>query len=202
MKCTSILTLALTLSAASMQAQQSPQQPADSNCSKGCQVQMSFSGTLTVLPPINFFMAPPTATPFELTGAGNGSLGRFTVHDVRATLPFPKPLPNPPCVPFVILAGVFRFDDGGPGSLLMTKLINGSECVNTTDFTAIVTLSLQITGGTGRFAGASGMLNFTSAPAEALLFDNTGPPSAVLIAVTEVTVKGTLILPDQKQGQQ
>jgi hypothetical protein len=209
MKYTSILVLALTLSAASIHAQQSHKPPDNLKCSKGCPVQMSFSGMLTAVPGITFQGVVPgtIATPLELTAAGNGDslLGPFTVHDLRATS-LPKTPPAGVCqnqfyFEFVVLFGVFRFDDASSGSLLTTQLMNGYECVNPSDKTATVNLTVQITGGSGRFAKASGMLNFTSAPAKALAFTPNGPPDAVLIAVPSVAVSGMLFVPDQPSQQ-
>jgi hypothetical protein len=170
---------------------------------------MSFSGMLTQVPGISFAGVAPTTieTPLELTAAGDGDkmLGPFTVHDLRATS-LPKTPPVGVCqnqiyFEFVVLFGVFRFDDASSGSLLTTQLMNGYECVNTADLTATVNLTVKITGGSGRFAKASGTLNFMSAPAKALAFTSNGPPDAILIAVPSVTVTGMLVVPDQEPSQ-
>jgi hypothetical protein len=185
----SIFTLALTLSAASTNDDQ-PHQG---------MVSMSFSGSLTVLPPITLKQPGGNAQPNELTAAGDGSLGPFTVHDVRATAVNPTASgcaapDNSFTLPFVAVAGLFRFNDG---SLLTYKLVDGNECVNLTKLSATVVLHLQITGGTRQLQGASGTLTFTSAPAFPILFDVTPEPFtlAVLIEVPNVVVTGTLVVP-------
>jgi hypothetical protein len=56
-------------------------------------------------------------------------------------------------------AGVFRFQNG---SLLNVTVVNGSGCVNLAARNAALTVNYEITGGTGRFAGASGDLKMTA----------------------------------------
>ena len=58
--------------------------------------------------------------------------------------------------------GVFRFQDG---SLLKVAITGGAYCIDLADLTAPVghlTVTYQITGGTGRFKGASGALTLNS----------------------------------------
>src|SRR5262249_28903558 len=145
----SIFALVLSLSATSIRAAGTNER----------MVSMSFSGSLTTLSPISL-VPGGNADPNELTGAGDGSLGPFTVHDVRATTVSPTATgcaaPDTSfTLAFVAVAGVFRFKDG---SILTTRLINGNECVNLTKRSATVVLNLQITGGSQKFENASGML--------------------------------------------
>ena len=55
-------------------------------------------------------------------------------------------------------AGVFRFHDG---SLLKVNLTQGADCVDLEAQQGHCTLTLEITGGTGRFKDASGTLTLT-----------------------------------------
>ena len=55
-------------------------------------------------------------------------------------------------------AGVFRFQDG---SLLKVNLTQGADCIDLAAFQSHCTLTLQITGGTGRFKDASGTLTLS-----------------------------------------
>ena len=55
-------------------------------------------------------------------------------------------------------AGVFRFQDG---SLLIVTVVDGSGCINPTAGNAALIVNYQISGGSGRFAGASGDLKMT-----------------------------------------
>jgi len=47
------------------------------------------------------------------------------------------------------------------GSLLTVKLIQGGDCIDLAAQMAHCNLTLQITGGTGRFKNASGVLTYT-----------------------------------------
>ena len=55
-------------------------------------------------------------------------------------------------------AGVFRFQDG---SLLKVNLTEGDDCIDFVAQEAHCLLTFQITGGTGRFKDASGILTLT-----------------------------------------
>jgi hypothetical protein len=109
--------------------------------------------------------------------AGDGTLGKFNVRLVRAISNTPgssSTCAGPDELFFTELAGggVFRFEDG---SLLNVTLTHGADCINLAINLAHCTLSFQITGGTGRFAHASGTLTMTEA-ASAVLFDALGNP--------------------------
>ena len=56
-------------------------------------------------------------------------------------------------------AGVFRFQDG---SLLIVTIKDGSGCIDLAAGHATLSVNYQITGGTGRFEGASGDLTYTA----------------------------------------
>lgn len=152
-------------------------------------VKMTFSGSM-VATTINF--APNTITDEEQL-AGNGTLGPFTFRKLRVDAISPQPTSScsgPTQVNFPVVAGggVFRFQDG---SLLTVTVPQGALCV---DFMAAVgrlTESYQITGGTGRFKGASGTLTLTgtvtpvlaSSPSFVVLLTNTGKFEGTIFGV-------------------
>ena len=146
MKHIATVALMLNLGVAGVYAQQRP-------------VKMTASGTLE---PSTINLQPNTNTD-EQNLAGNGTLGPFTFRELHADPASPQPSstcsgPTHLYFPFVTGAGVFRFQDG---SLLTVRITQGAACI---DFTAVVehlTLTYQITGGTGRFKGASGTLTST-----------------------------------------
>jgi hypothetical protein len=119
-------------------------------------VKMTFSGT-NVATTIN--LQANTVTD-ELHAAGEGSLGRFTFRELHAdgTAPPPEGCTGPS---FGVLkgAGVFRFQDG---SLLIVTVKDGSGCINLVERFSALIVNYQITGGTGRFANASGELTMTA----------------------------------------
>ena len=55
-------------------------------------------------------------------------------------------------------AAVFRFQDG---SLLKVTLTQAGDCIDFAVLEAHCTMTFQITGGTGRFKNASGILTLT-----------------------------------------
>jgi hypothetical protein len=61
--------------------------------------------------------------------------------------------------PSVAGAGIFRFQNG---SLLTVNLTHGGDCIDLVAQEVHCTLTLQITGGSGRFKDASGVLTFTT----------------------------------------
>ena len=119
-------------------------------------VKMTFSGT-NVATTIN--LRPGTITD-EHHSAGRGSLGPFTFRELHADAGAPPP---PTCSgPYFLVvagAGVFSFQDG---SLLIVTITEGDGCINLTAGVALLTVRYQITGGTGRFEGASGALTMTA----------------------------------------
>jgi hypothetical protein len=132
---------------------------------QGRPAKMTFSGS-TAATTLN--LQPGTVTDEEHF-AGNGTLGQFTFRQLRADeFPFlgqPPSTCSPPNRRYAPVArggGVFRFQDG---SLLKVGIAGGAYCIDLTDLTAPVanlTVTYQITGGTGRFKGASGALTLNS----------------------------------------
>jgi hypothetical protein len=176
MKQLSILALILAFGGASIYAEQA-------------QVRMTFSGTTEHGPVV---VQPGLGTD-DQTIAGNSSLGDFTYHELLVQI-IP---PSGTCAGLVNFqittgGGVFKFADG---SLLITKLTEGSICVIPGSIPGsiqgTVTETCQITGGTGRFNNASGTLKFT-ATWNPVLFDSSMTP--VLFAVSGGQVTGTITL--------
>jgi hypothetical protein len=142
------LTLMLNLGVATVYAQRYP-------------VKMVFSGTAG---PSAVNLQQPSTTNSDLDVAGNGLLGSFTFHAVRAiTALSPSSSstcsgPNKVAASSKAGAGVLRFQDG---SLLKVTLTQGEDCVDLVAQQAHCILTFQITGGTGRFKDASGTLTLT-----------------------------------------
>ena len=123
-------------------------------------VRMTASGTMTATT-IN--LQDNTITDDEDL-AGDGSLGVFTFHALRAdalvpqTPELPATCATPLFLPVVSGGGVFRFDDG---SLLVVNITGGGICIDLTAGVARLTETYEIARGTGRFKRASGTLNLT-----------------------------------------
>ena len=123
-------------------------------------VKMTFSGTLEAS---TLSLQPGTNTDAEDL-AGNGTLGPFTFRELHADIASPQPSstcsgPTHLYFPTVAGAGVFRFQDG---SLLTVSITQGAICIDLSAGVGHLTETYQITGGTGRFKGASGALKFTA----------------------------------------
>ena len=180
MKHTTTMALVLTLGAASGYAQQIP-------------VNMTFSGNGT--PSVIDLKHPNTSTGEENL-AGSGTQGPFTFRLVKASTAAPQPSttcsgPTKFFFPNVAGAGLFRFFDG---SLLMVNLTvnltDGGDCIDFAANQAQCTLTFQVTGGTGRFQGASGVLTLTET-ATPVLSDASNPPNPVFFTETG-TFTGTI----------
>ena len=173
MKRTATVALMLNLGVAGVYAQQRP-------------VKMTFSGTLE---PSTINLQPGTNNNEEDL-AGNGTLGPFTYRGLHADTASPQPsstCSGPTHLYFLTVTGggVFRFQDG---SLLTVRITQGAACI---DFTAVVehlTLTYQITGGTGRFKGASGAITLT-AILTPVLFNASG---GVVLATDTGEIQGTV----------
>jgi hypothetical protein len=144
-----IVALMLNLGAASVYAQQRP-------------VKMTASGTLG---PSTLSLQPNTNTD-EQNLAGNGTLGPFTFRELHADPAAPQPSstcsgPTHLYFPNVIGGGVFRFEDGSLLTVSVTEA-GSSICIDLMTRVAQLTTNYQITGGTGRFKGASGILTWTA----------------------------------------
>ena len=164
--------LMLNLGVASVYAQERP-------------VKMTFSGT-NVATTIN--LQPNTVTD-EQHSAGNGTFGSFTFRELHADGAAPQPPSGCSGPNFAVVAGagVFRFQDG---SLLVVTVVDGSGCVNPAAGNAAISVNYQITGGTGRFEGASGALTYT-ATLKAVLFNASNAPALLtLTGEIEGTVSG------------
>ena len=84
--------------------------------------------------------------------------------------------------------GVFRFEDG---SLLTVTVTEGVLCVDLDHGVGHLTETYQITGGTGRYKGASGALQSTGR-LEAVLFSAS---SAAVLLTNTGELKGTIQVP-------
>jgi hypothetical protein len=147
MKHIATMALMLTVGVASLYAQQHS-------------VKMAFSGTAA---PSTVNLQLPNTITSEETIAGNGTLGPFTFRNIRASAASPEPSStcsglNQLYFPSITGAGVFRFQDG---SLLKVNLTQGGDCIDFAALEAHCTFTFQITGGTGRFKDASGVLTLT-----------------------------------------
>jgi hypothetical protein len=123
-------------------------------------VKMTFSGTSETSP--TNLQQPDTSNDGD-NFAGKGTLGSFTVRNVRAISNSPGTSStcsgsNQLFLSELAGAGVFRFQDG---SLLEVNLTQGGDCIDLATNVAHCTLTFQITGGTGRFRHASGVLTMT-----------------------------------------
>jgi hypothetical protein len=144
------------------------------------QVRMTFSGSMV---PTAIDVQPDTITDEELL-AGDGTLGSFTFRKLRTDETSPQSFGacgsgTGPSIRVVTGGGVFRFEDG---SLLTVTVTEGVLCVDYDHLVGHLTETYQITGGTGRLKGASGVLQVTgklnpvlfSASSAAVLLTNTG----------------------------
>ena len=137
-------------------------------------VKMTFSGTSA---PSTINLPQPNTSSDGDDFAGQGTLGSFTVKNVRAIAN--NPGTSASCLgsnlvffPELAGAGVFRFQDG---SLLEIALTQGGDCIDLTTNAAHCSLTFQITGGTGRFQHASGVLTMTET-VSSVAIDTHGDP--------------------------
>ena len=149
-------------------------------------VKMKLSGTNVAT---THNLRPNTVTD-ETHLTGNGSLGAFTFRELHADDPSQHPAGcSGPSFVVVAGAGVFTFEDG---SLLVVTVADGSACIDLAAGNAAITVSYQISGGTGRFSEASGELrmsgtlmvvlrNAANAP---VLLTNTGRIKGTIFGVT------------------
>ena len=145
-------------------------------------VRMMLSGT-NVATTIN--LQPGTVTD-EHHSAGYGSLGPFTFRELHADLSQgPSSTCSGPYFLVVAGGGVFRFLDG---SLLTVSITEGDGCVDLTAGVALLTVRYQITGGTGRFEGASGALTYTYTHKAVLRNASNAPALLALTGEIEGTV--------------
>jgi hypothetical protein len=169
-----IVTLALTinLGIASVYAQEIP-------------VKMTFSGTNVAT---TIVLQPNTVTDEQLS-AGNGTFGSFTFRELHADGAAPQPPSGCSSPNFGVLAGggVFRFQDG---SLLNVTIVDGSGCLNPAAGNVALIVKYMITGGTGRFEGASGALTYAATMTPVFLNSSNAPAMLTLTGAIEGTVSG------------
>jgi hypothetical protein len=130
----------------------------------------------------------------EETLAGDGTLGAFTYHGLRADLDIPAGPVDPsvcgtplfvPVAP--VGSGVFRFDDG---SLLVVNITGGGICIDLAAGTGQTTETYTIASGTGRFEHASGGLTFTGTLMPVTFNADGNPQLLTLTGKIEGTVTG------------
>ena len=155
-------------------------------CAQDIPVKMTFSGT-NVATLIN--LQSNTVTDEQHT-AGDGTFGAFTFRELHADSPVVQQ-PSSGCSGpnFAMLAGtgVFRFRDG---SLLIVAVKDGSGCINPAAGTSALAVNYEITGGTGRFEGASGSLTYTATMRAVLRNAANAPALLTLTGVIEGSVSG------------
>jgi hypothetical protein len=137
-------------------------------------VKMKFSGTSA---PSTINLQQPDTSNDGDNFAGQGTLGSFTVTNVRAISNSPGTSStcsgsNQLFLTELAGAGVFRFRDG---SLLELNLTQGEDCINLITGEAHCSVTFQITGGTGPFQHASGVLTMTET-VETVTADALGNP--------------------------
>jgi hypothetical protein len=178
MKHIATMVLMLGLGVASVHAQERP-------------VRMKFSGSMV---PTSIVVQPNSITDEELL-AGDGALGSFTFRKLRTDALAPQPSSACPGLNIPVLAagGVFRFQDG---SLLTVGLKEpGALCIVPPQ--GHLTETYEITGGTGRFRGATGSLTL-KATLSVVMVSNSGQP--VLLTSTG-TLEGTVDAPGIRDEQ-
>ena len=187
MKRIAILALMLNLGVAGVYAQQKK------SMAVNVPVKMTFSGTLV---PTTINLLQPNTNTDEQNLDGFGTLGPFTFRELHADPASPSSQPPSTCAgpthlyfPNVAGGGVFRFQDG---SLLTVGVTAGSSlCIDLTAGVGHLTTTYQITGGTGRFKGASGTLKLTAiltpvlfnASGSALFLTDTGEFTGTVFGV-------------------
>jgi hypothetical protein len=150
---------------------------------------MAFSGSM-ISTAID--VQPNTITDEELL-AGSGTLGPFTFRKLRTDETVPQFVGScgsgsGPTFQVVAGGGVFRFEDG---SLLTVMVTTGVLCVDLDHRVGHLTETYQITGGTGRFNGASGTLQ-SAGTLQAVLFNAA---SAAVLDTNTGELKGTVQVP-------
>ncbi|MBV8863766.1 MAG: hypothetical protein JO210_00020 [Acidobacteriaceae bacterium] len=163
-------------------------------------VKMTFSGTSATSATD---LQQPDTNNDEDNFAGDGTLGRFTLHQIRAVTKNPDPsgtCPSPSQIHFSepAGAGVFRFHGG---SLLNVILKTGDDCIDFLAMEAHCTITFQITGGTGRFKNASGVLTFTETVKPVLADVNNKPVFFAATGEFTGTVSGAAREEEERQDE-
>src|SRR4051794_22276994 len=125
-------------------------------------VNMTFSGNGA---PSTINLPYSSTSTNEENVAGSGTLGWFTFRNVTAIAAASSQQPPKTCsgptqmyLTRTAGAGIFRFPDE---SLMTVELTQGNDCIDLAVGEGHCMLTLKITGGTGRFANASGTLTYT-----------------------------------------
>ena len=164
-------------------------------------VKMAVSGTSV---PSTVNLQQPNATNNEENYAGFGTLGSFTFRDVRAIPNAPQPVSTcsgPTKIAFLgyVGGGVLRFQDG---SLLNVSLTQGSDCIDLSVLQAHCILYFQVTGGTGRFKNATGLLTLTETVVPVLADANSNPVFFAATGEITGTVSGVAKDGDHQEDRQ
>ena len=152
-------------------------------------IRMTAAGTMTATT-IN--LGDNTITDDEDL-AGDGTLGVFTFHGLRADGLAPQvPVPPNTCAtplffPVTNGAGVFRFDDG---SLLVVNITGGGICIDLAAGMAQLTETYEIARGTGRFKRAAGTLQLAVTVRPVLFNAEGGAQMLTMAGKFEGTVSG------------
>lgn len=187
MKHITTLVLILNLGAAAVYAGQKP-------------VRMTFSGTSENS--ATNLQQPDTSNDADHF-AGNGTLGSFSLRNIRAIANTPSSSPSCSGSNKLFFAetaggGVFRFADG---SLLYLHLTHGGDCIDLVANEAHCTLTFQITGGTGRFKEASGVLRMTETVITVLSDDLKNPVFFAATGGFSGAISGVGEVRDSAEGQ-
>jgi hypothetical protein len=189
MKYIAAMALMLNLGVATLYAERNP-------------VKMAYSGTSGATA-IN--LQQPGAQTGEENFAGNGALGSFTFLLISGETTSPQQPPST-CsgranIYFTRVggAGVFRFHDG---SLLKVNLTQGADCVDLEAQQGHCTLTLEITGGTGRFKDASGTLTLTETNVPVLTDTLNNPVFFASTGEFTGTVSGVATEADRQEERQ
>ena len=189
MKRIATLALMLNLGIAGVYAEPRP---------KSMHVKLTFSGN-GAPSPIN--VNQPGTRTGEENVAGDGTLGSFSFRNVSATAGTPNP--SNTCsglfFPRVGGAGVLRFEDG---SLMTVHLVQGGDCIDLVEMVGHCTLTLQVTGGTGRFQDASGVLTLTETARPVLADASNNPVFFTETGQIVGTVSGIARGPQDQDEQQ
>jgi len=161
-------------------------------------VKMTFSGTGG---PSTINLQQPNTNTSEDNSAGNGTLGSFTFRNIRAISSVPEQSSScsgPTQIYFSSVAGaaVFRFQDG---SLLKVTLMEASDCIDFAALQARCTMTFKITGGTGRFKDASGILTLTETVLPVLADASNNPVFFAATGEFTGTISGVAMDEDVRQ---
>jgi hypothetical protein len=165
-------------------------------------VKMPYSGT-SGASAVN--LQQPGTQNVEENFAGNGALGPFTFRLVSAETSSPQQPPSTCSGSANIYfsrvggAGVFRFQDG---SLLKVNMTQGADCIDLAAQLGHCTLTLQITGGTGRFKDASGTLTLTETNVPVLADASNNPVFFASTGEFTGTVSGVSREADRQEERQ